>query len=215
MSDVFQFDAVARVGAGTSASKAVRREGGIPAIIYGAGKEPQQLTLSHNEVLKHLEHEAVYSHILEVVVDGKKEKAVLKGLQRHPSKPRVLHMDFQRVSAKEKLRIHVPLHFVNAEDAVGVKKGAVVTHSQVDVEVTCLPKNLPEFIEIDLLALDVGESIHLSEIRLPKGVEIVALAQQGDDHDLPVVSVAAVRGGADEDAGGEEGSVEGDSETSE
>jgi len=100
-------------------------------------------------------------------------------------------------------------------NAVGVKKGAVVTHSQVDVEVTCLPKNLPEFIEIDLLALDVGESIHLSEIRLPKGVEIVALAQQGDDHDLPVVSVAAVRGGADEDAGGEEGSVEGDSEISE
>jgi large subunit ribosomal protein L25 len=211
MSDVFQFDAVARVGAGTSASKAVRREGGIPAIIYGAGKEPQQLTLSHNEVLKHLEHEAVYSHILEVVVDGKKEKAVLKGLQRHPSKPRVLHMDFQRVSAKEKLRIHVPLHFVNAEDAVGVKKGAVVTHSQVDVEVTCLPKNLPEFIEIDLLALDVGESIHLSEIHLPKGVEIIALAQ-GSDHDLPVVSVTAVRGGAAEDEG-EDG--DSDSEESE
>ena len=211
MSDVFQFDAVARVGAGTSASKAVRREGGIPAIIYGAGKEPQQLTLSHNEVLKHLEHEAVYSHILEVVVDGKKEKAVLKGLQRHPSKPRVLHMDFQRVSAKEKLRIHVPLHFVNAENAVGVKKGAVVTHSQVDVEVACLPKNLPEFIEIDLLALDVGESIHLSEIQLPKGVEIIALAQ-GSDHDLPVVSVTAVRGGAAED---EDGDSDSDSEESE
>ncbi|HIG91403.1 MAG TPA: 50S ribosomal protein L25/general stress protein Ctc [Methylococcaceae bacterium] len=209
MSDIFQFDAVARVGVGTSASKAVRREGGIPAIIYGAGKEPQQLTLSHNEVLKHLEHEAVYSHILDVVVDGKKEKAVLKGLQRHPSKPRVLHMDFQRVSAKEKLRIHVPLHFVNAEDAVGVKKGAVVTHSQVDVEVTCLPKNLPEFIEIDLLALDVGESIHLSEIQLPKGVEIIALAQ-GSDHDLPVVSVTAVRGGAaeDEDEDGDSDSEE-------
>jgi large subunit ribosomal protein L25 len=209
MSDIFQFDAVAREGVGTSASKAVRREGGIPAIIYGAGKEPQQLTLSHNEVLKHLEHEAVYSHILDVVVDGKKEKAVLKGLQRHPSKPRVLHMDFQRVSAKEKLRIHVPLHFVNAEDAVGVKKGAVVTHSQVDVEVTCLPKNLPEFIEIDLLALDVGESIHLSEIQLPKGVEIIALAQ-GSDHDLPVVSVTAVRGGAaeDEDEDGDSDSEE-------
>ena len=175
MSDVFQFDAVARTGAGTSASKAVRREGGVPAIIYGAGKEPQQITLSHNAVVKHLEHEAVYSHILEVVVDGKKEKAVLKGLQRHPSKPRVLHMDFQRVSAKDKLRVHVPLHFVNAENAVGVKKGGVVTHSQVDVEVVCLPKSLPEFIEIDLLALDMGESIHLSEIKLPKGVEIVAL----------------------------------------
>jgi len=211
MSDVFQFDAVARVGAGTSASKAVRREGGVPAIIYGAGKEPQQLTLSHNEVLKHLEHEAVYSHILEVVVDGKKEKAVLKGLQRHPSKPRVLHMDFQRVSAKEKLRVHVPLHFVNAESAIGVKKGGVVTHSQVDVEVACLPKNLPEFIEIDLLALDVGESIHLSEIQLPKGVEIIALAQ-GSDHDLPVVSVTAVRGGAAED---EDGDSDSDSEESE
>lgn len=206
MSDVFQFDAVARTGAGTSASKAVRREGGVPAIIYGAGKEPQQITMSHNAVVKHLEHEAVYSHILDVVVDGKKEKAVLKGLQRHPSKPRVLHMDFQRVSAKEKLRVHVPLHFVNAESAVGVKKGGVVTHSQVDVEVVCLPKSLPEFIEIDLLALDVGESIHLSEIKLPKGVEIVALAQ-GADHDLPVVSVTAVRGGGAE----EEESIEEDS----
>ncbi len=209
MSDVFQFDAVARTGAGTSASKAVRREGGVPAIIYGAGKEPQQITLSHNAVVKHLEHEAVYSHILEVVVDGKKEKAVLKGLQRHPSKPRVLHMDFQRVSAKDKLRVHVPLHFVNAENAVGVKKGGVVTHSQVDVEVVCLPKSLPEFIEIDLLALDMGESIHLSEIKLPKGVEIVALAQ-GADHDLPVVSVTAVRGGAAEETEevGEEASGE-------
>jgi len=209
MSDVFKFDAVARTGARTSASKAVRHEGGVPAIIYGAGKEPQQITLSHNAVVKHLEHEAVYSHILEVVVDGKKEKAVLKGLQRHPSKPRVLHMDFQRVSAKDKLRVHVPLHFVNAENAVGVKKGGVVTHSQVDVEVVCLPKSLPEFIEIDLLALDMGESIHLSEIKLPKGVEIVALAQ-GADHDLPVVSVTAVRGGAAEETEevGEEASGE-------
>jgi large subunit ribosomal protein L25 len=215
MSDVFQFDAVARVGAGTSASRAVRREGGIPAIIYGAGKEPQQLTLLHNDVLKHLEHEAVYSHVLEVVIDGKKEKAVLKGLQRHPSKPRVLHMDFQRVSAKDKLRVHVPLHFVNAESAVGVKKGGVVTHSQVDVEVTCLPKDLPEFIEIDLLALDVGESIHLSEIKLPKGVSINALAQ-GHDHDLPVVSVTAIRGGVDEGEGEGEGEVGGsDSDESE
>lgn len=214
MSDVFQFDAVARPGAGTSASRAVRREGGVPAIMYGAGKEPKQLTLSHNEVIKHLEHEAVYSHVLTVVVDGKKEKAVLKGLQRHPSKPRILHMDFQRVNVKEKLRMHVPLHFVNAGEAVGVKKGGVVTHSQVDVEVSCLPKNLPEFIEIDLLALDVGDSVHLSEIKLPKGVEIVALAQ-GADHDLPVVSVTTVRGGADEEVEADSESVEGDSAESE
>lgn len=214
MSDVFQFDAVARSGAGTSASRAVRREDGVPAIIYGAGKEPEQLTLSHNEVIKHLEREAVYSHVLTVVIDGKKEKAVLKGLQRHPSKPRILHMDFQRVSAKEKLRMHVPLHFINAENAVGVKKGGVVTHNQVDVEVSCLPKNLPEFIEIDLLALDLGDSVHLSEIKLPKGVDIVALAQ-GADHDSPVVSVTTVRGGVDEEVEADAESVEGDSAESE
>lgn len=214
MSDVFQFDAVARSGTGTSAARAVRRENGVPAIIYGAGKEPEQLTLSHNEVIKHLEREAVYSHVLTVVIDGKKEKAVLKGLQRHPSKPRILHMDFQRVSAKEKLRMHVPLHFINAEDAAGVKKGGVVTHNQVDVEVSCLPKNLPEFIEIDLLALDLGDSVHLSEIKLPKGVDIVALAQ-GADHDSPVVSVTTVRGGVDEEVEADAESVEGDSAESE
>lgn len=198
MSNVFEFEAVAKGGAGTSASRTIRRNNGVPAIIYGAGKEPEMLVLEHNDVIKHLDHEAVYSHILDVKVDGKAQKAVLKAVQRHPSKPRILHMDFQRVSMSEKLRVHVPLHFINEETAVGVKAGGIVTHNMVDIEVTCLPKDLPEFIDVDLVSLDVGASIHLTDIKLPAGVESIVLAQ-GVAHDLPVVSIASKRGGGDDE----------------
>ncbi|MGR9101390.1 MAG: 50S ribosomal protein L25/general stress protein Ctc [Gammaproteobacteria bacterium] len=203
MSSVFEFEAVSKAKKGTSAAKAVRRQGGVPAIIYGGGKAPEMLAINHNEVIKHLENEAVYSHVLDVKFDGKTEKAILKGIQRHPSKPRILHMDFQRVSAKEKLRVHVPLHFIGEETSVGVKKGGIVTHNLVDVEVSCLPGDLPEFIEIDISKLDVGESLHLTDIATPKGVEIIELTH-GTDHDLPVVSIASRGGPAEGEAGAEE-----------
>ena len=196
MLNIFEFEASVRGQVGTGAAKAVRRQGGVPAIIYGAGKEPKMLVLNHNTVIKHLAHEAVYSHVLDVKIDGKSEQVILKDIQRHPSKPRVLHMDFQRVSKKEKLRVHVPLHFTNENIAVGVKKGGIVTHNLVDIEVACLPGDLPEFLEIDLAAVDVGESVHLTDIKLPKGVEMLAL-MQGGDHDLPVASITSKRGGDD------------------
>ncbi|MEQ1530862.1 MAG: 50S ribosomal protein L25/general stress protein Ctc [Methylococcales bacterium] len=192
MSNVFEFVAESRGKSGTGAARNVRRQGKVPAVIYGGHKEPQMLVLSHNEVVKHLEHEAVYSHLLDVTVDGKVEKAILKGVQRHPARFQILHLDFMRISESEMMKVHVPLHFINESTSVGGKKGGVATHSLVDVEVSCLPNALPEFIEVNMAALDVGHTIHLSDLVLPAGVTIVALAQ-GVEHDLPVVSMSAAR----------------------
>lgn len=188
MSNVFEFVAESRGRAGSTAARSVRRQGKVPAVIYGGHAEPKMLMLSHNEVVKHLEHEAVYSHVLDVRIDGKTEKAVLKGVQRHPAKVQVLHLDFMRVSMSEAIKVHVPLHFINEATSVGGKKGGISTHSMVDVEVSCLPSVLPEFIEVDLANLDIGGTIHLSDLVLPVGVEIVVL-HQGVEHDLPVVSM--------------------------
>jgi large subunit ribosomal protein L25 len=208
MSSIFEFLAESRSRSGTNGAKAVRRQGKVPAVIYGGSGEPQLLELQQNEVAKHLQQEAVYSHVLEIKIDGKAEKAILKGIQRHPSKAHIVHMDFLRVSASDKLRVHVPLHFMNEEDSVGVKKGGVVTHSMVDIEVNCLPSALPEYIEVDLSSIDVGESIHLADIKVPDGVEIIALAHEGGN-ELPVVSITTTRGGA---ASSEEDDEEGTSE---
>lgn len=195
MSNVFEFVAEGRGQSGKSAARRVRRAGSVPAVIYGGHAEPQMLLLDHNEVIKHLGHEAVYSHVLDINVDGKKEKAVLKAVQRHPAKFQILHLDFLRVDMLEMVKVHVPLHFVNEANSVGGKKGGVVTHGMVDVEVSCLPSVLPDYIEVDLSGLDIGDSLHLSDIVLPAGVEIVALSQ-GADHDHSVASMVATRGGA-------------------
>ncbi len=192
MSKVFEFVAESREQSGKNVARRARRQGGVPAIIYGGSAAPQMLVLNHNEVVKHLAHEAVYSHILDVVVDGKAEQAILKGVQRHPARVQVLHLDFLRVSQTEALKVHVPLHFINEQTSVGVKKGGIAAHSLADVEVTCLPSVLPEYIEVDLSGLDVGESVHLSDIVLPAGVEIVALSQ-GEEHNLSVVTILASR----------------------
>jgi len=199
MLSVFEFVAESRGRAGTSESRRIRRRGDVPAVLYGGHKEPQMLTLNHNEVIKHLEHESVYSHVLDVTVDGVTEKAVLKAVQRNPVRFQVLHMDFQRVEMGEALKVHVPLHFINENNSVGGKKGGIAAHSMVDVEVTCLPGDLPEFIEVDMINLDVGGTLHLSDLVLPKGVSIVALTH-GPEHDLPVVSMMASKASKDEDA---------------
>lgn len=203
MSNVFEFVAESRGQSGTSAARGVRRQGKVPAVIYGGHAEPRMLMLSHNEVVKRLEHEAVYSHVLDVVVDGKKEKAILKGVQRNPARFQILHLDFLRVSMSEAIKVHVPLHFINEATSVGGKKGGIATHSMVDVEVACLPSALPEFIEVDLAKLDIGETLHLSDLVLPAGVEIVVL-HQGAEHNLPVVSMMASKASKEdvaEDAG--------------
>lgn len=199
MSNVFEFVAQARGQTGKNAARNVRRKGDVPAVIYGGHQEPQMLVLNHNEVIKHLEHEAVYSHILDVTIDGKTEKAVLKGVQRNPAKFQVMHLDFMRVSMSEAIKVHVPLHFINESTSVGGKKGGVAAHSLIDVEVSCLPGALPEFIPVDLAKLDIGGSIHLSDLVLPAGVEIIVLAQ-GPEHDLPVVSMMPGKVSQDEAA---------------
>jgi large subunit ribosomal protein L25 len=196
MSNVFEFVAVSREQSGKSAARRARRSGDVPAVIYGGHGQPQMLTLSHNEVIKHLAHEAVYSHVLDVTIDGKAEKAILKGIQRHPAKFQILHMDFLRVDMSEVLKVHVPLHFINEATSVGGKKGGIVAHAMIDVEVTCLPSVLPDYIEVDLARLDIGESAHLSDIVLPLGIEIVALAQ-GPEHDHPVASMMASKASKD------------------
>lgn len=188
----FEFDAELRTKTGKGDARRTRRQGKVPAILYGGGADPVQLNLNHNQVVKRLANDAVYSHILTLKVDGREEKAILKALERHPSRPVIMHMDFQRVSSTAKLRVHVPLHFINQETSVGVKKGGVVTHALVEVEVDCLPQNLPDYIEVDLAALDLGESVHLSDLKVPEGVEIHAL-MQGADHDLLVAAIQATR----------------------
>ncbi|MEY4768334.1 MAG: hypothetical protein RL637_973 [Pseudomonadota bacterium] len=199
MSSVFEFVAKSRYQAGTSSARAIRRRDAIPAVIYGANSASQMIELDHNEVVKHLAHESVYSHVLDVIVDEKVQKVVLKAIQRHPAKPKILHIDFMRVDNSHKLKMHVPLHFINESTCVGVKKGGVATHSKIEIEVSCLSSALPEFIEVDLASLDIGGSIHLSELKLPNGVEIVELSH-GVEHDLAVVSIMPSKGGAEASA---------------
>ena len=188
----FELNAESRTDTGKGASRRLRHADKVPAIIYGGGKDPQSLTLSHNEVLRNLEHEAFYSHILSVKIDGSETRAILRDLQRHPSKPRILHMDLQRISESEKLKTQVPLHFLGEEDAPGVKGGGLVSHDQTEVAIECLPKDLPEFIEVDISALDIGDSIHLSDLSVPEGVTLLELAR-GEDHDQNVVSIHVKR----------------------
>ena len=202
----FVIEAEARSDVGKGASRRLRRAGRVPAILYGADETPVSLTTDHDGLVHQLENEAFFSHILTLKIDGKEHKAVLKDLQRHPSKPLLLHADFQRVSEKDKLRMHVPLHFVNDEQAPGAKKGGVVNHVMNEVEVVCLAKDLPEFIEADMAAVDLGESVHLSDLKLPAGVELVELLH-GEDHDLPVATIVGTRASAEAEAA-EEGEGE-------
>ena len=199
MSNVFEFVAESRGQSGKSAAKRARHIGNVPAVIYGGHQEPKMLMLNHNEVIKHLAHEAVYSHVLDVTVDGKTEKAILKGIQRKPAGVQILHMDFLRVDMTETVKVHVPLHFTNEHTGIGGKKGGIAAHSMTDVEVSCLPSALPEYIEVSLATLDVGETLHLSDLILPTGVSIVVLAQ-GAEHNLPVVSMMASKATKDDTA---------------
>ena len=199
----FVVDAQPRNDEGKGASRRLRRTGMVPAVIYGGSKEPQSISLLHHIMLQHVEHEAFFSHILDINVAGKNEKAVVKDIQWHPFKPVIVHMDFQRVDASSVIRIHVPIHFVGEESAPGLKSGAVFTHQLTSVEVSCPAGKLPEFIELDVSGMNMGDSLHLSDIKLPAGVEVVELTH-GEGHDLPVVTIVATRGGVSEEEGGAE-----------
>jgi len=170
-----QFDIIAqaRTLQGSGASRRLRRAGKVPGIIYGGEATPQAIEIDHNELLLNLKKEAFHASILNIVLDGKKQQVLLRDTQRHAYKPLVLHIDFQRVDAKQELHIKVPLHFINEETAPGVKlSGGLVNHIMTEVDVACLAKDLPEFIEVDLAAMNIGDSIHLSQLKLPKGVKL-------------------------------------------
>jgi large subunit ribosomal protein L25 len=196
----FEMTAQARTLQGSGASRRLRRAGKVPGIIYGGDAAPQPIELDHKDLLVNLKKEAFHSSILNLLVGGKKQQVLLRDTQMHAYKPLVLHVDFQRVSATEEVHIMVPLHFINEEAAPGVKlSGGLVNHVITEVDIQCLPKDLPEFIEVDISALDVGEVIHLSEIKLPKGIK---LASHGAD-DAVVVGVVAKGGTTEEEAEGE------------
>jgi len=184
----FELEAEIRNDKGRGASRRLRREDKVPAVIYGAGEEALSLLLDHKKTHQALSHEAFYSHILTLKVGKKSEKVILKDLQRHPAKPRLLHIDFLRVRADQKLNMNVPLHFIGEDKAPGVKEEGVFAHVISDVEISCLPADLPEFITVDVSEMALGDTLHLHSLKLPKGVELVAL-QGAEANDLPVVSL--------------------------
>ena len=214
MSSDFTLSLESREDKGKGASRRLRHREMVPGIVYGGGKDPQSVAVAHKDISHQLENEAFYSHILEVTVDDKKaDKVVLKDLQRHPSKARILHFDLMRISETEKLTMNVPLHFIGEHVAPGVKlQGGNVSHHAIDVEISCLPKDLPEFIEVDISELKVGEAVHLSDIKLPEGVTVVALTH-GEDHDQAVASIHLPRG-AKEDSDDVDSAEDGDAEAS-
>ena len=213
MPQSIELNASLRTELGTGASRRLRRSGEqLPGVIYGGGNAPQPVTLSANELTKAMQQEAFLSQIVNVRLDGAEQQALVRDLQLHPVNEKVLHVDFLRVDADKPIHTNVPLHFVNETKCVGVRSGGgSIAHNLVDVEVSCLPKNLPEFIEVDLAALEVGHALHLTDLNLPTGVALVALGY-GEDHDIPVVSVQPPRGGtAQAEAEQEEAQAEPDS----
>lgn len=219
MPQPIELNASPRTELGTGASRRLRRQGeNLPGIIYGGDGAPQPVTLSANELTKAMQQEAFLSQIVNVRVDGTEQQALVRDLQLHPVNEKVLHVDFLRVDADRPIQTNVPLHFVNEAKCVGVRTGGgSIAHNLVDVEVSCLPKDLPEFIEVDLAALEVGQALHLSDLNVPEGVAVVALGY-GEDHDIPVVSVQPPRGGTaeaeDEAEAGEEAETESEPDSS-
>jgi len=219
MAEKFDLIAETRTDQGKGASRRLRRQGKVPAIIYGAGRPPRALAFDHNKVVKQLENESFYSSILNIKVGDKSQAAIVKDIQRHPAKRQILHMDMQRIVADEKIRMNVPIHYLNAESAHGVKTGGgSVSQLITDVEVSCLPKDLPEYFEVDIEALELNEMLHLSDIKLPEGVEILLLAQ-GPENDHAMVSIGLIKAAPVEEeeeavelAEGEEAPEEGEGE---
>ncbi|MDP5209455.1 50S ribosomal protein L25/general stress protein Ctc [Microbulbifer sp. 2205BS26-8] len=193
MSDI-KLNAIARSDEGKGASRRLRRlEGRVPGIIYGGKAKPQSVSLLHKDLFKALENEAFFSSMLTLDIDGKTEKVILRDLQRHPARQLLLHVDFQRVSANTKVHVKVPLHFLNEDTCKGVKAGGIVSHTLTELEVQAPAAKLPEFIEVDLANLEMGDVLHISDLKLPAAVESVDLSH-GEDHNLVVASIHKPRG---------------------
>jgi large subunit ribosomal protein L25 len=201
MASDFELSAQLRTDLGKGASRRLRRLADlVPAVLYGANQDPVSLSIAHKDLHKSCENEAFFAHIISLNVDGKKENAIIKDLQRHPAKDRIMHADFQRVRMDVAINVEVPFHFINEESCPGVKQeGGTVSHNLSTVQISCLPGDLPEYIEIDVATLNMGDAIHLSEVTLPEGVTIPEL-ELGEDHDQVVVTVIATRATIEEDA---------------
>lgn len=195
----FVIDAQARDDLGKGASRRLRRNASmVPGIIYGGDKAPKSVSVLAKDLAKLLENETVFSHVLTVNVAGQKENVLIKALQRHPSKGMVLHIDFQRMVAGQKITTIIPLHFINEATSVGVKQsGGEISHITGEVEISCLPKDLPEFIEVDMANVELDQIVHLSDLKVPNGVELVALAH---NNDLPVATIHTPRVQSTDDA---------------
>lgn len=200
----FKLDASVRTDLGKGASRRLRREDKLPGIIYGGDEAPVSITLDHNKVNNSADFEAFYSHVLEINLDGKVVEVLVKDMQRHPFKPKITHIDFQRVIAGQDVHTNVPLHFVNEESSAAVKAGGIAEHHVTEIEVTCQPKDLPEFIEVDMAGVEMGQTLHLSDLTLPAGVASVELAKNDEAHDLAVVTVKPAPKAADAEEDGEE-----------
>ncbi len=199
MSGKFVLNAAARGDAGKGASRRLRRQEQVPAIVYGGTGAPRSITVSQRELVKALEDEAIFSQMITLKLADGDEQVILKDLQRHPSRVLLMHADFQRVSRDRKVLVHVPLHFLNEDKCHGVKnQGGMIQHSLTEVHVSALPQDLPGFIEVDMQSYEVGQSVHLSNLQLPPGVESVDLSH-GPEHDLPVAIVLAPKGGAEDE----------------
>ena len=205
---IFNLDASIRTDLGKGASRRLRREEKLPGIIYGGEEAPVSITLDHNKVNNSADFEAFYSHVLTLNLDGKPVEVLVKDMQRHPYKPKIMHIDFQRVIAGEDVHTNVPLHFVNEEKSAAVKAGGIAEHHVTEIEVTCQPKDLPEFIEVDMAAVEMGQTVHLSDLTLPAGVSSVELAKNDEAHDLAVVTVKPAPKAAETDEDGEEAASE-------
>ncbi|MCH9694290.1 MAG: 50S ribosomal protein L25/general stress protein Ctc [Gammaproteobacteria bacterium] len=209
MSNDFDLIAELREDQGKGASRRLRHQGKVPAIIYGAGRPPRSLAFDQNKVLHQLDNESFYSSVLNIKVGEKSQAAILKDLQRHPAKNIIMHMDFQRIVDDVEIKMNVPLHFIGEDVAPGVKEGGgSVAHLMNDVEVSCLPKYLPEYLEIDVSELQLDAMLHISDIKLPEGVEIPSLAQ-GEENDHAVVSIHVIKAAPVEEEEGEEAAAEG------
>lgn len=203
MSKKFEVSAELRADVGKGASRRLRRAGRVPAVVYGADKDPVSLTVDHNYLMHAVLDEAFHASVLDLVLpNGQRDQVVLRDVQRHPFKPLLTHVDFLRVAAGHLLRIEVPIHFINEDKSPAARKaGVVISHQITQVEVSSTPENLPEYLEVDLAKLEAGDSVLLSQIVLPAGVSIPALEAAGE-HDAPVVTAIFVRAGQ---GGGETG----------
>jgi large subunit ribosomal protein L25 len=191
MTKTHEIKAQSRKDEGKGASRRLRHASFVPAVVYGAGQPPESIQIEHNTILLAAKNEWFFSSVLDLNVDGKVQKVLVRDWQKHPFKQLMMHMDFLRVNEKEAIRVNVPLHFLNQEkSAAGKTSGVVISHNLTEVEVSCLPKDLPEFIELDLVDLKPGDIIHLSELKLPKNVE---LAHAGEGHDTAVVTANTVQ----------------------